>query len=186
MRKPAYTLIELLVAIVVSGILVAIAAATYNLSIKSFNQDQAKADIAQNARITLDRMARDLRQTPDVITQFPSSPSDTSIPQPGQIEFEDGHDNNLNYYRYYLNGTTLMLDTISCYFPYDPSTPVACDAVGNGGISPSSTVLSTQEVAEKVKSLAFYGSQPLQIVITTTDGLNQTFVLRTSVYERNA
>ena len=185
LRRPGFTLVELVVAMTVSTILIGVTVSVYTLFRKSINLDQNRADLTQNARVTLDRLSRDIRQTPSIVTLLPTDPNDTTVTEPGEIEFEDGHAQNLTYLRYYLNGETLELATKQYYFSYDTGTRVHWNSTGNGGIAPTSSVISTQDVADRVKSIAFYGRKPLQIIITTTDDGIQTYVLRTSIYERN-
>lgn len=183
--QPGFSLTELLVAVMVSSILVAATVSIYSLVKKSMSLDQGKADISQNARITLDRLSRELRQTPQVVTALPQNPADTSVAQPGEIEFEDGHTNDLSYRRYFLNGTTLQLQVKEYYFAAAPSVRVRWNELDGSGHTPLSAVVSTQDIAEYVSSLAFYGSEVIQMVITTTDGGIQTFKLQSSVQGRN-
>ncbi len=184
-RKAGFSLTELLVAVMVSSILVAATVSIYSLVKKSMSLDQGKADISQNARITVDRLSRELRQTPQVVTVLPQNPADTSVTQPGQIEFEDGHANDLSYRRYFLNGTTLQLQVKEYYFAAAPSVRVRWNELDGSGNTPLSAVVSTQDIAEYVSSLAFYGSEVIQMVITTTDGGIQSFKLQSSVQGRN-
>lgn len=184
-RKKAFSLTELLVAVMISSILVTLTVSVFTLVRKSMVIDQAKADITQNARITVDRLSRELRQTPQVVTLLPLNAADTSVSQPGEIEFEDGHANDLTYRRFYLSGTTLQLQVKEYYFAASPSNRVRWNEVNGSGDLPLSAVISTQDIAEYVNSLVFYGSEVIQMEVTTTDGLNQTFTLQTSVQGRN-
>ncbi len=184
-RKPGFTLIELIIALLISGILVGISTATYTLFRKSLNLDQSRAEIAQNGRIIIDRLSRELRQTNDVVTVFPATINDNSIAQPNGIEFEDGNANDLSYRRYYVVNGTLKLDIKQYAFNYDPNHRVVWNAVGTGGISPTPSVVSTTDVADHVQNLIFYGDNLLQIQINTVDSFNQTFTVRTTVLGRN-
>ena len=184
-RRNGFTLIELLVAMIVSGILISITTATYTLFRTSMNLDQSRAQLDQNGRLVLDRLSRELRQTQDVVTTFPASPSDNSIAQPGEIEFEDGNANDLTYRRYYIVSGVLKLDIKQYTFSYDPNTRVLWDAIGTSGESPNPTVLSTQDVADSVQSVAFYGDSLLQMIVTTIDSYGQTYTVRTTVLGRN-
>ncbi|HSI20604.1 MAG TPA: prepilin-type N-terminal cleavage/methylation domain-containing protein [Verrucomicrobiae bacterium] len=183
--KRAFTLVELLVAVVVSGILVGITASTYSLFRRSMALDQGRVSLSQNARIALDRISRELRQTPAVVTLLPANPSDLSTPQPGELEFEDGHANDLTYRRYYLSGGTLKVDVKQYYFAYDPTTRVRWNEQGTGGVSPISNVISTNDIADNVQSISYYGSNEVQILVTMLDSEGQQFQLRTTVLGRN-
>jgi hypothetical protein len=169
----------------VSSILVVITVSVFSLVRKSMVLDQGKADISQNARITVDRLSRELRQTPQVVTVLPQDSLDVTVSQPGEIEFEDGHANDLTYRRYYRSGTTLQLQVKEYYFAASPTTRVRWNELDGTGNTPLSAVLSTQDIAEFVSSLKFYGSEVTQMEITTTDGGVQSFVLQASVQGRN-
>jgi len=173
------------VALVVAGILIALSTSIYNVFRVSVSRDTGRANAVQNARIATDRLSRELRQSPAVVTDIPIDPSDTSVAQPGQIEFEDGHANNLTYRRYYLSGTTLTLQVKEYYFAGSPSTRVHWNQTGPGGVTPVSSVISTQDVAEMVKSLVLYGDTEIQTIITTGDEGIADYVLRTTVERRN-
>jgi prepilin-type N-terminal cleavage/methylation domain-containing protein len=183
--KRAFTLIELLVAVTVSGILIGITISTYSLFRKSMVLDQGKTSMSQNARIALDRLSRELRQTPDVVTTIPADTNDTSVAQPGEIEFEDGHANDLTYKRYYISAGVLKVAVKQYYFSYDTGTRVKWNAVGTGGVAPISNVISTNDVADNVNTVAFYGTNQVTILITMQDGENQQYQLRTTVLGRN-
>ena len=183
-KKFGFTLVELLVALVISSILIGATVSTYTLFRKAVAEDQNRAALTQNGRVAFDRISRELRQTSLVVTTLPSSPDDTSITEPGEIEFEDGHTNDLTYHRYYVDGSMLKLDTIEYYFADDSGIRVPYNATRPNGDLPVRHVISTQDVAEDVASIAFYGTQPLEFQMTTTDG-KQTFTIRTKLYERN-
>lgn len=183
--KRAFSLTELLVAILISSLLVGITVSMYSLIRKSMAQDQVKSDSTQNARVSLDRISRELRQTPQVVTVLPANESDNSVTQPGAIEFEDGHANDLSYKRYYLSGTTLRMQVKEYYFASSPSTRVRYNAVdGSGNLPTAANVNTYQDVAEMVQSMSFYGSSRIKIVMVTGDGI-QNFTLQTSVEGRN-
>jgi len=184
-RKAGFTLIELLIALIISGILVGVSTETYSLFRKSLSKDQSQAEIAQNGRIVLDRLARELRQTNDVVTVFPASTTDHSVAQPNEIEFQDGNANDLTYRRYYIVNGTLKLDTKQYAFSYDPTHRVVWNAVGTGGVSPTASVISTVDVADHLQDLIFYGDNLLQVQVDTVDSFNQTFTVRTTILGRN-
>lgn len=183
-KQPGFTLIELLVAVIISSILIGITVSTYSLFRKSMNLDQSKSNIAQNARIALDRLSRELRQTPDVVTNLPDDPTDNTVAQPGQIEFEDGHANDLTYRRYYITNSVLKVDVKEYYFSGDPAYRVKWNASGGSG-QLVTHVISTQDIADNVQSIVLYGTDQIQIILTTAGEGNQQFALRTTVFGRN-
>lgn len=188
--KPGFTLIELLVAMVISGLLIALTSSIYFLFRKSAGIDQSKADLSQNARIALDRLSRELRQTPYIVTEFPADPADNSIAQPNEIEFENGHagegdSDYLTYKRYYLDGSVMKLQIKEYYFNYNPTLRVHQNDIGTGGISPTANILSSQDISENITGFSLYGSNLIQIIINTADANGQNFELRSSVLGRN-
>jgi prepilin-type N-terminal cleavage/methylation domain-containing protein len=183
--RRAFTLVELLVAVAVSSILVTVTISTYSLFRRSMTLDQSRAALAQNGRIALDRLSRELRQTPEVVTELPVDVNDNTVTQPGEIEFEDGHADDLTYKRYYIANSTLKVDVKEYYFTYDTATRVKWNAIGTSGESPVSSVISTNDVADNVLSVAFYGSNQVQILLTLQDSDSQQTQLRTTILGRN-
>lgn len=191
-RSKAFTLVELLVAISISSILIVVSVSVYNLFRRSTIADQAKSDLSQNARVALDRLTRELRQTPDIVTQLPASPSDTTVVEPNEIEFEDGNvsvgdPDYLTYHRYYLAGTTLEMDIREYYFASDTSTRVHWNDRDASNNLPIAHVISTQAVAQDVSGFVLYGQKPVEVILTTSDPAlpGQTYQLRTYLTGRN-
>ena len=183
--KPAFTLVELLVALVVASLLILATSQVYSLFRRTMAQEQSQADLSQNARVALDRLSRELRQTPQIVTALPSSPTDVSVPQPSAIEFQDGHTNDLAYYSYYLSGTTLNEDVVQYTFASSPTTRVLSTATDTSGNPPQRSVISTNIIAEGVSLMNLYESaDTISLSLTTTDGTQQYHV-ETSVGLRN-
>lgn len=190
MHRKAFSLIELLIAISVSSILVAITISTYGLFRRGIAQDNAKAQLSQNGRVALDRISREVRVTPQVITQFPDNAADPSPIQPHEIEFQDGFlaisdPSYLTYHRYWLSGTILMMDVKEYVFTSNPGVRVLAGSTDGGGNPPVSNIISSQAIALSVTSLIFYGAKPLEIDLTTSDVTGQSYFLRTTVSGRN-
>ena len=195
--RSAFTITELLIAVAVASILVVMTVSLYSLIKRSIVQDQTKADLSQNARVVLDRLSRELRQSPQIVTQLPTNqagsalvpqavPIDANTPQPNEIEFRDGHANDLTYKRYFLSGTTAEMQVKEYYFAGSPGVRVLSTATDGQGNPPVAGVISTQDVAENVKSMTFSASgTAIQAIIVTSDGGNQSFSLETSVVRRN-
>lgn len=183
-HRSAFTFVELLVAVMVSSILVSLTVSTYMLFRKGIAVDQARSDMVQNSRVAMDRLVRDLRQTNAVVTDLPDNPSDTAITQPHEIEFQDGNAGDMSYHRYYLNGTTLEMDTKYYYFAGQQGVWVAWNArdINN---NPPSVVVTTQDIAQGVSTFDLYGYKPIEVDMTTSDSTGQSYVVRTYVTGRN-
>jgi hypothetical protein len=170
----------------ISGILIGITTSVYTLFRRSMLNDQAKTELSQNARIAVDRLSRELRQTPAVVTVLPLNAADTSVAQPQQIEYENGHEPDLTYRRYYLDGSLLKQDIKEYYFSDDPTTRVHWNSQPAAGVSLLSSTISTTTVAENVQSFVVYGAEQwVEITLVTSDEGTQSFKLRSYIYRRN-
>lgn len=179
-RTAAFTLVELLVALLVSGILIGITVSTYTLFRKSIIQDQQRASITQNGRVAMDRLSRDIRQANQIVTVLPTDPSDTLVAQPHEIELEDGHTNDLTYRRYYVSQGSLRLDTKE--YSVDGMTRVEW----NNPSGPTARLVSTTDIANNVQSFNVYmNGTEIRLELTTADGSTQTYPLRTGITRRN-
>jgi prepilin-type N-terminal cleavage/methylation domain-containing protein len=186
-NRRAFTLVELMVALLISSILISVTASIYVLIRKSIALDQNRSDIGQNARISMDRITRDLRQTREVVTVLPTSPTDLSVTQPGQILFEDGHpattdSDYLTYRNYYLTPSGVLNLDIDYYYVSPDTTTRVHWTTPNATLA----VISTVAIAEHVGSLSFYNNAgAIKVVVTTTDGTSQNYTLKTTVVKRN-
>jgi len=184
--RPAFTLVELLVAMVLASIMVSLTVSTYSLFRKAMAADQARADISQNGRIVLDRLSRELRQSADISTTLPTDQSDMSVTEPHEIEFLNGHSTDMTYRRYYLNSSTLELDSKEYYCQNEPTVRVLNSPASCSVSDPLTMhIISTTDVADHVQSISFYGDRSVTVMLTTTDGLTQTYTLESTIYRRN-
>ena len=190
MHRNGFSLVELLIALGVSSILVAITVSTYSLFRRGIAQDNSKAQLSQNGRVALDRISREIRVTPQILTQFPDNLADPDPVQPHEIEFQDGFlatsdTDYLTYHRYWLSGSTLMMDIKQYTFQSNPTVRVSATSTDTNGNPPVATVLSSQAIAQTVAIFSLYGAKPLEIDITTSDVTGQSFTLRTTITGRN-
>jgi len=180
------SLIEIVIAITISLLLLLIVTATYNINQKSYIETDSKAEITQNGRVILDRMVREIRQTPDIATELPP---DTSNPNslPDELMFQDGHDiSQIRYIRYYLDGTDIKRQIIVYYFPQAPDNYVHYyDTDSEPPHNPPQlSVLEEKVVGEYVNDIEFWGDRLVSINIYLQKN-NQTEIINTSVYGRN-
>lgn len=181
--QKGFTLIELLIAITVSVILFMILASSYDLSQKIYNQTDIKAEITQNGRVILDRMIRELRQTPEIVTQLPENNDPASTTN--EIMFQDGHDmSSINYIRYFLDGNNLDRQELYYYFPDDPDTHVAWYATDQDGSAPDLISSTPRIIGEYVDDIEFWGVKLININIYLSKN-NGSEILNTAVYGRN-
>ena len=183
--RAGLTLIELLVAISLSVILISTLYYVFNTSYKSYKSNSAKAEINQNARIALERISRDLRQTSSIVTTLPPDDTDPLNPPPSNLEFVDGHNTTqLQYINYFLVNGSLHRQVIHYYFSSDINNWVAYNAKDQYNNPPLSSVDEDTVKADKVTALQFFGTNIINIVITTGEsGQSQTY--QTQVLGRN-
>lgn len=177
---------EIVVSISLFALIMVMTGSVYLLSQKSYNKNSDMAELSQNARVSLDRISRELRQSVALITPLPATNTDPENPPPEQIIFQDGHDiSQVTYIVYYLNGTDLMRQKKAYYFSIEPSTYVTYNSVDQSGQPPSVIIIEDRIVGEYFDYLNFWGENGL-INISFELVKNQSkFNIKTSVYSRN-
>ncbi|MCX6807086.1 MAG: prepilin-type N-terminal cleavage/methylation domain-containing protein [Candidatus Berkelbacteria bacterium] len=178
----SFTLIEIIVAIAISLVLVISAYSAYSLHQKSYQKGLIAIEVAQNGRIAVDRMGREIRQTPTIVTLLPV---DQSQPAALEILFQDGHDTTkIKYINYYLNGNDLKRKMIHYYFDPNPDQWVYHNATDIGGNLPSSTIDDDKVIAENIKEIGFYGEKLIHIILKAEKD-NKKIEFETAVWSRN-
>lgn len=178
-----FTFIEMIIAISIASLLILIVTLTYQVSDSTYRQVDRSAELSQNGRVFLDRFARELRQTPDIITVLPET--STSTPMVTEIVFEDGHDmSRIQYIRYYLDENTVKRQLITYAFVDDPETKVYSYSLDSSSNPPLATIEDERIISEYVESLSFWGDTLVNIEIILTKN-NYTIPLTTTVYARN-
>ena len=91
--RSGFTLTELLVAISITLLLVGTLYTVYTISQSSFKYGLTKIELIQNAKIGLERISRELRETNQITTVLPTTGDDPENPPVNEIAFQDA-----NYY----------------------------------------------------------------------------------------
>jgi prepilin-type N-terminal cleavage/methylation domain-containing protein len=86
-NNKGFTIPEVLIVITISALIVVTIASIIVYSQKSYLQSGNSAEIAQNARVILERMSREIRQAVKISTQLPVS----NVNPANEIQFQDGH-----------------------------------------------------------------------------------------------
>ena len=197
MKKKAFTLVEILVALAIFLVVILVVTSIYNLSRENYKANANMTEIAQNGRIALDRMTREIRQAREVITPL----ADDRAGSTSTIEFEDGHTpfseykdvNSEHFYiRYYIPNPSeenkklhrqyrvyCFKDCSNCdeYYRWDrtkedaPTTTHAC-------------VLEDKIVAEYISNLEIWGD-PLVNILLKLEKNGEEINLKTKVSGRN-
>ena len=136
-NKAGFTLPEIIVSISLFVIAIMLTSSMYVLSQRTYNKGASRGELVQNARVSLDRMTRELRQSVDIVTSLPTVEDDIEEPPPTEIFFQDGHDiSQTTYLRYYLSGTNLKRLKTAYFFSAEPDIYVLHNSVDAEGDPP--------------------------------------------------
>ena len=183
--QAGFTLTEIMSVLTIS---VAVMVMVYNIFIisqKTFSSGDNLLEISQNARILLDRLTRELRQTPQIATDLPVDKNQVGFLPADEIMFQDGHDApEIVYIRYFLDQNRVIRQKLYYYFNEEPSTKVEWNATDSFGQLPEQTIMEEKTVAEYIEQIQFYGASLTSIEIWL-DKNNQEAHFFTSIWGRN-
>ena len=185
-HNSGFSLIEVVIATSIAALIFLLISGVYVLSQKVYSETDAKAELSQNGRVILDRMVREIRQTPDIITQLPINTSDPTQ-LPSEIMFQDGHDiSETRYIRYFMDGTDLKRQLIIFYFADQPDYYVhSYDTDKEPPHNPPiKQVLEEKIIGEYLDDIEFWGERLLNINIYLSKN-HQNIIINTAVYGRN-
>jgi len=181
-----FSLLEIIVSISLFTIIILLVSDIFLVAQRAYSKNSNIAELTQNARVSLDRISRELRQSSNIITTLPATDDDPSNPPANQIFLQDGHDiNQITYLRYYLDGTNLMREHKAYYFIQEPSVYVAYNALDQGGSLPLTTIIDDRVVGEYFTTLNFWGAGGLINISLGLIKNENIFNLETSVFSRN-
>ncbi len=176
---------ELVVVMGLSALILVTSYSVYVVSIKGYRENTASAELTQNARISLERMSREIRQAAEIITVLPTDP--TQGQPPSQIKFQDGHDltdGPIQYLTYYLVGTDLHRKASHFAFASDLNTWVLYSALDGNGNPPTEYTDSDNVKAQDISQLQFWGDKVITISLTVSNG-TQSYQFQTQALGRN-
>ena len=171
---PGFTLSELLVAMAVGLLVINALWIIYLVSNKSFKSGSNKYEVAQNAKIALEKMSRELRETNEIISVLPpdaSSPAD-------KITFRDANYAKIRYITYHLSGTDLNR-RLTHYYLSNPDDWVI-------STTPEATLVTDEDIpiATNLTNIKFYGQSLITIEISGQVS-SEKIDLTTNVKPRN-
>lgn len=180
--KRGFTLIETLLALLLGILIVFTGYSLYSAHQKSYQANLLSLELAQNGRIALDRMSREIRQAPVIVTLLPP---DQTQPPASEIMFQDGHDTSkIRYITYYLEGTDLKRRVSHFYFNEEPDQWVYWDAKDTNGNSPLASIDEEQTIAENIATISFYGERLIHISLIAQKE-NKKIPFKTIIFSRN-
>lgn len=181
--RKGFTLIELMVAFAAGLLLFLGVLSIFSLSRSALHKGGDFAEIAQNGRIALERMSRELRQAEEIVSTLSQNQSSTST----SIQFLDGHDlSALNYLRYYISGQALHREVSFYSLTAAPTVHVHYQDLNPDGSPAAKTATDDEIIAEYITAFQLWESPTRLINISislTRDGTANTF--RTALYGRN-
>lgn len=186
--RPGFTLTEVLVATGAIAIALTLIYSIVQVSHRTYLTGERRAELAQNARVVADRVVREFRQTPELITALPPVPDDPFFPPPDELFFRNGHSlTPTTYIRYWHNPAdrTVNRQVVAYAFDdIDPNDYVLFSAVDGEGNPPDEHILDDQVVGEYVDSFVPWGDRTVTLDLTLSR-VETTFNLRTVVRGRN-
>lgn len=187
-NQTGFTLLEIIVSITLFVIVIILVSDLYLMSQRAYNKNADTAELTQNARVSLDRLSRELRQSATIVTTLPPTDTDPANPPANQIFFQDGHDiSRITYLRYYLDNGNLMREHKAYYFDADPNVYVFYNSVDAGGSPPRNTTLDGEPrvVGEYYDDLKFWGANGLINIYLSLIKNQHNLDMTTAVFSRN-
>lgn len=183
-KDAGFTLPELLVSVIIALLILLIISSIFSLNQKVFRKSNIKAELVQNARMTLDLMAREIRQAKELVTPLPPDDSNPSLVA-HELQFEDGHtESRIQYIKYYLDGTDLKRQIIVYYFsPPGPPNYVYWDDFDAFG-PPVKEVLEDRIIGENFNNLDFYGEDNIHVELIL-EKRNESIRMESIINPRN-
>ncbi len=179
-HQSGFTLIELLITIIIFVFVLITIYSAYILSQRSYFAIENSAEIMQNGRIVLERMAREIRQSREVITILPEK-KENALPE---IIFEDGHIPDRHHYiNYFLSEGAIKRKVLGYYVSGDPGRILVPINLANGALE---TIMIEEEktIGEYVEHLNFWGRGIINISVYLKKG-GREIELYTKIFGRN-
>lgn len=175
-----------MVAVFLFVFVIVITGSSYLLAQKAYNKGSTENELAQNIRVSTDRITREIRQSVAIVTNLPPTAIDPLNPPAPSLTIQDGHDvNRITYITYYLNGSELKRKQETYYFSSDPNIYVLYNSTDGFGNPPEVAVLSDEIIAEYLSGAEFYGASGLVNISLTLSKNQKTLKIDTSAYSRN-
>ncbi len=178
-NNQGFTLAELLVAISIALLLLGALYTVYAIGQNSFKYGSTKIELTQNAKIGLERISRELRETNQITTVLPTTGDDPENPPVNEITFQDANSVQIQYINYYLSGNDLNRRVYHYYVGAAPDEWVTYDTPGA-----VSSLDNEQTIASNIASLEFYGQTVITINLSAQSG-SASIYLSSQVKPRN-
>lgn len=185
-NNKGFTILEIIVSLSLFTFVILLVNSMFVVSQNTYNSGSNRGELVQNARVSVDRISREIRQSEEIVTLMPATSTDIMDPPVNEIFFQDGHDiTEISYIRYYLNNTDLMRSKIAYFFDSDPSVYVRWDSLDGASQPPNSTVLENRIVGEYFSRLQFWGDNNLINISCGLEKSTSELSIDTKVFSRN-
>ena len=194
-----FTLVEILITIT---IFVLVSIAVFNLfsfSQRFYSQGTIRAELLQNGRVILERMAREIRQAEEIVTPLPQVADNPDNPPSLEIEFQDGHEpspyeylgSDYYYIRYYFSTSTGEIYRQYRVYCFDPC--LICNTYfqwndtmieGEEIVYPVFCNLEEKIIGEYIDDLKFWGAGLIDISLVLKNR-GQELDLQVKLFGRN-
>lgn len=175
-KSKGFTLVEILTVVFLGTIIIIVSYTVYLMSYKSYQKNSVSSELTQNARISLERMSREIRQANEILTNLPENQTGA----PSEIKFQDGHViTPIQYIRYYISGTDLHREV--SHYCLTPCTEWVPWSTQNA----DEYIDLDQIKAEKISSLQFWGEGVITLRLAVSDD-QSTYTFETKTLTRNA
>jgi type II secretory pathway component PulJ len=180
-----FTLIEIVSVLALSSLIFILIYQIYDVSQSVFKQNNVTLELAQNGRVVLDRLSRELRQAKVIATPLPDNKNQDGFTPPNFLLFENGHEATTTHYlRYQLQDHQIHRQIINYTFAPDPEVAVHYNDSDQFGEGPQENILEDRVIADYIDQIIFYGSDVVTIEIDLKKD-NYFYRLLTSVWGRN-
>jgi len=185
-EQAAFTILEITVVISLFVFIIMLTSSLYLLSQRAYRKGSGRGELAQNIRVSLDRMSREIRQAVDIVTVLPTTGDDPGDPPMNELFFQDGHEiEEVTYIYYYLNGTDLKRSHIAYYFAEEPGVYVIWNSTNQLGESPEELIIEDRIIGEYFNTLEFWGTDGLVYINLGLSKGENNLAINTTVFMRN-
>jgi len=182
--KFGFTLIEVSVTMAILSLVLGSIYGVYNLSQKAYATGENMVELAQNGRVILERLSREMRQATEIATNL----ADQEALATSTIVFEDGHiAEPYHCIHYFQEGNAIKREVVGFYFSGDSSESlVPCNTVPPlGQTLLIKTIQGAQTIGEYVAQLKFWGSSGVISIVLDLNKKENNLQLKTDIFGRN-
>jgi hypothetical protein len=182
-KEKGLVLTELLFAVFVVSLVFGIIYSAYSLNLRASRESVRITELAQNGRVIIERISREIRQAKVIVTDLSTEESQAT----DTIIFEDGHvSSSYNYIRYFKEDNFIKREVVGYYFSGDPYEElVPWNSVPPPGQSLIRITIDPEEIiGEYILSFKFWGNKPIYLSLELKKE-NEILKMKNAVFSRN-